>query len=145
MSVDEWCFYELWILSYCARALSTKLLELLCSELLNRTQFFHTITENRQRIYRVLLNVVSILLDRKETIVAAKFIHSLDSLDIMEGDLYERQQLKFAKGHLNYLQGNIKGLETMKKCKEIADFLDCYDLSQQIEDTFTHLQICNDF
>ena len=32
MSVDEWCFYELWILGYCARSLNTKLLELLSSE-----------------------------------------------------------------------------------------------------------------
>ena len=136
MSVDEWCFYELWILGYCARSLNTKLLELLSSELLNRTQFFNGITENRKRVYKVLLNIVGHLLDRKEDITAARLINSLDSLDILEADLYERLQLKFAKGHLNYLQGNIKGLETMKKCQEMANFLDCYDLSQQIEDTF---------
>lgn len=136
MSVDEWCFYELWILGYCARSLNTKLLELLSSELLNRTQFFNGITENRKRVYKVLLNIVGHLLDRKEDRTAARLINSLDSLDILEADLYERLQLKFAKGHLNYLQGNIKGLETMKKCQEMAKFLDCYDLSQQIEDTF---------
>ena len=136
MSVDEWCFYELWILGYCARSLNTKLLELLSSELLNRTQFFNGITENRKRVYKVLLNIVGHLLDRKEDRTAARLINSLDSLDILETDLYERLQLKFAKGHLNYLQGNIKGLETMKKCQEMANFLDCYDLSQQIEDTF---------
>ena len=136
MSVDEWCFYELWILGYCARSLNTKLLELLSSELLNRTQFFNGITENRKRDYKVLLNIVGHLLDRKEDRTAARLINSLDSLDILEADLYERLQLKFAKGHLNYLQGNIKGLETMKKCQEMANFLDCYDLSQQIEDTF---------
>lgn len=136
MSVDEWCFYELWILGYWARSLNTKLLELLSSELLNRTQFFNGITENRKRVYKVLLNIVGHLLDRKEDRTAARLINSLDSLDILEADLYERLQLKFAKGHLNYLQGNIKGLETMKKCQEMANFLDCYDLSQQIEDTF---------
>ena len=136
MSVDEWCFYELWILGYCARSLNTKLLELLSSELLNRTQFFNGITENRKRVYKVLLNIVGHLLDRKEDRTAARLINSLDSLDILEADLYERLQLKFAKGHLNYLQGNIKGLETMKKCQEMANFLDCYDLSQQIEYTF---------
>ena len=136
MSVDEWCFYELWILGYCARSLNTKLLELLSSELLNRTQFFNGITENRKRVYKVLLNIVGHLLDRKEDRTAARLINSLDSLDILDADLYERLQLKFAKGHLNYLQGNIKGLETMKKCQEMANFLDCYDLSQQIEDTF---------
>lgn len=136
MSVDEWCFYELWILGYCAWSLNTKLLELLSSELLNRTQFFNGITENRKRVYKVLLNIVGHLLDRKEDRTAARLINSLDSLDILEADLYERLQLKFAKGHLNYLQGNIKGLETMKKCQEMANFLDCYDLSQQIEDTF---------
>ena len=136
MSVDEWCVYELWILGYCARSLNTNLLELLSSELLNRTQYFKGITENRKRVYKVLLNIVGHLLDRKEDRTAARLINSLDSLDILEADLYERLQLKFAKGHLNYLQGNIKGLETMKKCQEMANFLDCYDLSQQIEDTF---------
>ena len=136
MSVDEWCFYELWILGYCARSLNTKLLELLSSELLNRTQFFNGITENRKRVYKVLLNIVGHLLDRKEDRTAARLINSLDSLDILEADLYERLQLKFAKGHLNYLQGNIKGLETMKKCQEMANFLYCYELSQQIGDTF---------
>lgn len=139
MSVDDWCFYEIWILGYCARALSTKALEILGLELIARTQFYNGIAENRQRVYRVILNVVGHILDRGESTVAAKFIRILDNMDILEQDLFERLQLKFSKAHLSYLQGNIKGFEIMKECQKVANFLECDDLSEQIEYTITQL------
>lgn len=139
MSIDEWCFYEIWILGYCARALSTKTLEILCSELIGKTQFYHGIVENRRRVYRVALNIVGHLLDRGEERIAAKIIRSIDALDILENDLSERLQLKFFKAHLQYLQGNPRGLEVMKECQKMADFLDCYYFSKQISDTISHL------
>lgn len=139
MSIDEWCFYEIWILGYCARALSTKSLEILCSELIGRTQFYHGIVENRRRVYRVALNIVGHLLDRGEERISSKIIRSIDALEILENDLFERLQFKFFKGYLQYLQGNPTGVSIMKECKKMADFLDCYDLSKQIEDTISQL------
>lgn len=139
MSVDDWCFYELWILGYCARALNTKTLEILGGELISRTQFYHGIAENRRRVYRVTLNIVSNLLDREEIRVASKFIRILDNLNILELDLYERFVFKFEKAHLCYLQGDSRGLEIMKKCRELTEFLECDDLSQQMDETISQL------
>ncbi|WP_221913029.1 Rgg/GadR/MutR family transcriptional regulator [Streptococcus halichoeri] len=137
MSINEWCFYELWILGTCSRALSTRALELLGTELVSRTQFYNGIEENRRRVYRILLNLASELLNRGEERVAASFIRKLDNLNILEQDIFERLQLKFLKSHFNYLQGNARGLKEMKECQRIAEFLDCYDISRQIEATIS--------
>ncbi|MET3634052.1 Rgg/GadR/MutR family transcriptional regulator [Streptococcus porcorum] len=135
MSIDEWCFFELWIFGNCSRVLSSKTIEILGSELLHRTQFYNSLDENRKRVYRILLNITGQILDRKEERVAAKFIKYLEQMDIFETDMFERLQLRFIKGHFLYLQGNVQGLEEMKECQKVVDFLDCYNLSKQIEDT----------
>lgn len=137
MSIDEWCFYELWIFGRCSMAMNSKTIEVLGNELVHRTQFYNGLSENRKRVYRVLLNITGQLLDRGEERVVAKFIKYLDNLDILEVDLCERLQLKFIKAQFMYLQGNIRGLEDMKECQKIASFLDCYNLSKQIGDTIS--------
>ena len=139
MSIDEWCFYEIWILGYCARALSTRSLEILCSELIGRTQFYHDIGENRRRVYKVALNIVGHILDRGEERIASKMIRSIEALDILERDLSERLQLKFSKAHLQYLQGDIRGLKAMHELLKVTKLLDCYYFSKQIEDTISQL------
>lgn len=136
MSIDEWCLYEVWIFTNCSRALSSKMIELLGGEVIHRTKFYIGIEENRRRVSRLLLNITGEILDRGEERVAAKFIRYLDQLYIRETDMFERLQLKFIKAQFSYLCGNGKGLEDMRECQKIANFLDCYDLSQQIEDTF---------
>lgn len=137
MSIDEWCFYELWILGNCSRALSSKTIEILGNELFHRTQFYNGLDENRRRVYRILLNITGQVLDRKEDIIAAKFLKYIERLDILESDMFGRLQLKFIKGQLTYLQGNPNGLEVMRECQRIAEFLECYDVSAQIDRTFS--------
>ncbi|MDY2775243.1 MAG: helix-turn-helix domain-containing protein [Streptococcus infantarius] len=139
LSIDDWGIYELWIFGNCARVLSSKSLEILGMEIVNRTQFYNNIAENRKRVYQVLLNVVGHLLDRQEERSSIKFLKVLDGMDILETDLLERLLLKFSKAHLSYLQGKKDGLEVMKECKKIATQLECYDLSKQIETTISQL------
>ena len=125
MSIDEWCLYEVWIFTNCSRALSSKMIELLGGEVIHRTKFYIGIEENRRRVSRLLLNITGEILDRGEERVAAKFIRYLDQLYIRETDMFERLQLKFIKAQFSYLCGNGKGLEDMKECQRIANFLDC--------------------
>lgn len=139
LSIDDWGLYELWIFGNCASILPSKSLEILGIEIVNRTQFYNNIVENRQRVYRILLNVVGHLLNRGEERSSIKFIRILDNMDILEKDLIERLQLKFSKAHLGYIQGKSENIQIMKKCKNIADFLNCYDLSKQIETTISQL------
>ncbi|MGT2800049.1 Rgg/GadR/MutR family transcriptional regulator [Streptococcus marmotae] len=139
MSIDEWCRYELWILSNCARSLSTKTLEILGMEVIKRSQFYDNIEENARKTYGLLLNIIGHLLDRKEERFASKFIKMLDSANMLETYMLERLQLKFCKAHLRYLQGVVGGLDEMKECKHIMEFLDCYELSIQISDTISQL------
>lgn len=138
MSINEWCSYELWIFGNCSRVLSTKMLDVLGGEIINRTQFYKGIPENKKRIYKILLNATGNLLDRKEERVASKFIRFIDGIEVFETDLFERMQLKFFKANLSYLQGDIKGLTDMKECQKIMDFLGCYRVSKQIEDTISY-------
>lgn len=139
LSIDEWCLYEIWIFGYCARCLNSKTLEVLCSELIGRTQFYHEIGENLKRVYGVLLNAVGYLLDRGEEKIATKVIRSIESLGIHEGDLFERLQLTFFKSQLKFLQGDIKGLDTMKQLLEFTKLLDCYNAAKDIEDTILRI------
>lgn len=139
LSIDEWCLYELWILGNCVRSLSTKTLSILGMELIKRTQFYNNIEENRRRVYRVLLNITGELLERREEKDAIKFIRTLDNLEILEKDLIERLQLKFCKAHLRYLQGFEDAIDIMNECKRTMDFLECYNISRQIEQTISQL------
>lgn len=139
LSIDDWGIYELWIFGNCARVLSSKSLEILGMEVINRTQFYKNIAENRKRVQKVLLNVVGHLLDRQEERASIKFLRVLDDMDILETDLLERLLLKFNKAYLGYIQGRKESIQVMEQCKIIADFLNCSDLSKQIETTISQL------
>ena len=138
-SVDEWCFYELWILVNTHDSLGTATLDLFSQEILSRTQFYIQIDENRRRVYRILLNILGTLLDRGEERRASRLIRLIQSLDILENDVFERLQLKFFRAHLGYLQGDNAALDTMKECQRFAEFLDCYYLSEAISETIQEL------
>lgn len=139
LSIDEWCLYEIWIFGNCIRSLSSQMINVLCAELISRTQFYHGIKENLRRIYGVLLAAVGILLDRGEERLAAKLIRSIEGFGIFEDDLFERLQMTFYKAQLKYLQGDLEAFGTMKKLLEMAQLLECYNLSQHIEDTISQL------
>ncbi len=108
------------------------MLEVLGMEVLNRTKFYMDIKENRDNVYKVLINISSSLLDRGEEIAAIRFLKILDSVNIMEKNMRDRLLLKLLKARLSYMNGNDGGLEIMKECLYIAKFLDCFDLIHQI-------------
>lgn len=139
-SIDEWCFYELWILGACYKVLSVQTLEVFIQEIVARTQFYMGIEVNRKKVYRILLNILGYLLDIGEEWQASKLIRLVQSLNILENDVFERLQLKFCRAHLAYLQGDKAALDTMKECQRFAEFLDCYYLSEAISETIQGLE-----
>lgn len=139
LSIDEWGFYEIWIFGNCTKCLSSETINVLCAELIRRTQFYQGIKENTRRIYGVLLSSVGILLDRGEEILATKLIRHIEYIGIFEDDLFERLQITFFKAQLKYIQGEVEALETMKKILEMSKLLECYNLSQQIEEIIYQL------
>ncbi|MFK8242607.1 MULTISPECIES: Rgg/GadR/MutR family transcriptional regulator [unclassified Facklamia] len=139
MSIDEWCRYELWILSNCARSLETQALEVLGQEAVTRSQFYDSIEENRRKTYGLLLNITGILLDRGEERIASKFIKILDNFNILDNYLIEKLQLKFCKAHLRYLQGFEDALDIMKECLKMTNLVESYSISRQIEQTISQL------
>ncbi|HFI0737581.1 TPA: hypothetical protein ACGO6E_001883 [Streptococcus suis] len=66
-------------------------------------------------------------------------IRSIEGFGIFEDDLFERLQMTFYKAQLKYLQGDLEAFGTMKKLLEMAQLLECYNLSQHIEDTISQL------
>lgn len=138
-SIDEWCFYELWIFGACYKVLNIQTLETFIHEIVARTQFYMGIEANRKKVYRIILNILGYLLDIGEERRASKLIRLVQSLDILENDVFERLQLKFCQAHLAYLQGDKAALDTMKECQRFAEFLDCYYLSEAISETIQGL------
>lgn len=138
-SIDEWCFYELWIFGACYKVLNIQTLETFIHEIVARTQFYMGIEANRKKVYRIILNILGYLLDIGEERRASKLIRLVQSLDILENDVFERLQLKFCQAHLAYLQGDKATLDTMKECQRFAEFLDCYYLSEAISETIQGL------
>ncbi len=76
MSIDDWGKFELWIFGNCSRGLPSKMLEVLGMEVLNRTKFYMDITENRDNVYKVLINISSSLLDRERSLLLFAFQNS---------------------------------------------------------------------
>lgn len=138
-SIDEWCFYELWIFGACYKVLNIQTLETFIHEIVARTQFYMGIEANRKKVYRIILNILGYLLDIGEERRASKLIRLVQSLDILENDVFERLQLKFCQAHLAYLQGDKAALDTMKECQRFAEFLDCFYLSEAISETIQGL------
>ncbi|MBJ6745990.1 Rgg/GadR/MutR family transcriptional regulator [Streptococcus sp. 121] len=137
MGISDWCLFELWILGSCGQALESRAIEIFGLEIIQKTQFYNTIPENRNRIYLILLNLAGILLDREEFTVTAKFIRQLDNLSILENNLMARLQLKFIKAQMRYMQGNKGAMKDLEECLRIAQFLECYNLEGQIKDTIS--------
>lgn len=139
-SVEEWGRYELWLFTYSAALMTNNLVEIFASEMINRTQFYQEIPENRRLVNQMLFNVIIICVERNRFSLAFKLLNYADNLKREETDLFTRNAVKYCRGYYLCKKGNLSGLTIMEKCTEIMIFLECYTIAQQMSDRVTNLK-----
>lgn len=126
MTVEDWGRYELWAFSNTIQLFNDSTLNLLASSILQKTAFYQDISENRRLIIRIILNLISLWIQRENFRLAFRYIRTLDKMDITIDFLYEKLMLRYNKGFYRYKNGDIQGLEIMKECNDILGTLGCF-------------------
>ena len=93
---------QLWIFTNSVNLLTLETLETFASEMINRTQFYNNLPENRRRIIKMLLNVVGACIEDNHLQVAMKFLNYIDNTKIPDTDLYDRVLIKYHKALYSY-------------------------------------------
>ncbi len=146
-SVEEWGRYELWLFTNSVDLLTLETLETFASEMINRTQFYNDLPENRRRIIKMLLNVISVCIEGNHLQVAMRFLNYLDHSKIPETDLYERMLIKYHRALYSYKVGNSHALSDIEQCLSFLEFLDSFGVAQKLKSQFericrSQLQMC---
>ena len=146
-SVEEWGRYELWLFTNSVDLLTLETLETFASEMINRTQFYNDLPENRRRIIKMLLNVISVCIEGNHLQIAMKFLNYIDHSKIPETDLYDRMLIKYHKALYSYKVGNSHALSDIEQCLSILEFLDSFGVAQKLKAQFeriylSQLQMC---
>ena len=146
-SVEEWGRYELWLFTNSVDLLTLETLETFASEMINRTQFYNDLPENRRRIIKMLLNVISVCIEGNHLQVAMRFLNYLDHSKIPETDLYERMLIKYHRALYSYKVGNSHALSDIEQCLSFLEFLDSFGVAQKLKVQFericlSQLQMC---
>ena len=115
--VDQWGKRELVILGNSMSAVPTNTLNLLIKEIIYKTTLFGNNEENKKIKIDLILNGISIFLERKELNYAKFYIDLFDTLTIPEVYLYERVEYNILIGTYWILIGKI---EVGKKKIELA-------------------------
>ena len=146
-SVEEWGRYELWLFTNSVDLLTLETLETFASEMINRTQFYNNLPENRRRIIKMLLNVISVCIESNHLLVAMRFLNYLDHSKIPETDLYDRMLIKYHRALYSYKVGNSYALSDIEECLSFLEFLDSFGVAQKLKAQFericlSQLQMC---
>ncbi|MGT2744931.1 Rgg family transcriptional regulator [Streptococcus phocae subsp. phocae] len=118
--IDQWGKRELIILGNSMSAVPTNTLHLLIKEIVYKTTLFGNNEENKKVKIDIILNGISIFLDRKELNYAKYYIDVIETLVIPEVYLYERVEYNILLGTYWILLGKV---EIGKKKIELA--LEC--------------------
>ena len=139
-SVEEWGRYELWLFTNSVDLLTLETLETFASEMINRTQFYNDLPENRRRIIKMLLNVISVCIEGNHLQIAMKFLNYIDHSKIPETDLYDRMLIKYHKALYSYKIGNSHALSDIEQCLSLLEFLDSFGVAQKLKDQFERMR-----
>ena len=140
-SVEEWGRYELWLFTNSVDLLTLETLETFASEMINRTQFYNDLPENRRRIIKMLLNVISVCIEGNHLQIAMKFLNYIDHSKIPETDLYDLMLIKYHKALYSYKVGNSHALSDIEQCLSLLEFLDSFGVAQKLKAQFERIYL----
>lgn len=138
-SIEEWGNYELWLFGNTSFTLSPQLLNLLGSEMINKTHFYKSSEENKKKVYMMTLNIISTFLDKNELTYALKFLNYLDTISISETETYIKMFHKYVKLLYSYKIGDSEAIFELKKLVSALEVLECYGSAKKINDEISKL------
>lgn len=118
--IDQWGKRELVILGNSMSAIPTNTLHLLIKEIVYKTTLFGNNEENKKVKIDIMLNGISIFLDRKELNYAKYYIDVLETNAISEVYLYERVEYSILLGTYWILLGKVE-----RGKNKVESALDC--------------------
>lgn len=131
-SVEYWGRYELWLFINSMNAIKFDTLVTLASEMITRVQFYDELLDNRRKIYQMLLNIVTICIEKDYLSQAIKFINVLDSLKLSEADVFERIIHKFNKAYFKFKRGDKESLKLMLEYIDMLQKLECVGAAEKL-------------
>ncbi|MDU6445077.1 MAG: XRE family transcriptional regulator, partial [Streptococcus sp.] len=72
--------YERWLFTYSASLMPSNLVEIFACEMINRTQFYQEIPENRRLVNQMLFNVIVVCIEKNRLSLAFKLLNYADNL-----------------------------------------------------------------
>lgn len=135
--VEYWGLAELILLGNAMSAIQTTTLNLLLTEMRQRTLGFGTTQEKERLRIQLYINGLNLFLARRELALAKRVLVELSDSGIPETWTYERLLLHFAKGQLAYFQGQTqKGEALMKECLTIGRMLGMEQVLLRLESVY---------
>ena len=123
LDVENWGRYELWLLSWLLPVFDIKALRLLGQEILQKAEFYRSISINNRSFIRVILNLINVWLQKDDPAQALKYIKYLENRKLSLDYMYERLMLKYNKGLYQVKLGKAAGLDEIRECAQILETL----------------------
>lgn len=136
-SIDDWGYHQLLIYGNSMQSLDMRHISRLTKELVLRSSFYDTIYENKRVIIKILLNSLLFAIDRNELSDATYFKKMAQDFMVDETEVYERTIFLFAKGMLDYRNGQIEqGEEKMLNAIDIFEKVGSVSLARNCKKDF---------
>jgi len=105
MSIKDWGNYELVLYGNAVRVFDTTTIKTLSTEVVTRSSFYRSISDNKRLVAKILINTINKLLECNELESAIRFQkHAQDLLD--EADVFEKTIFLFISGAIDFCGGN---------------------------------------
>ena len=133
MTVEDWGRFELWAFANGAQLFNDATLNLMAGEIVQKTEFYQSLPQNKQLVIRIILNLIALWIQRENFRLAMKYITYLDKELLSVDFLYEKLMLRYNKGFYRYKMGDKSGLTLMRECNEMLQKLGYFELQDTPE------------
>lgn len=137
-SIEEWTEYELYIFGNTLQVLSNSDLIFFGRAFTERDSLYQSIPTNKYRTHLVLLNIIFVLLERKQYYYAGYFIKHLETI-LSYQDMFVKTVLIFLKKVLDYREGKSTNLSELENYICNVKNLNHEDVAQFLQDSMANL------
>jgi len=135
LSIDDWGYYQLTLYGNTIDAFSNTAMYALSKDVLTRTQYYKSIPQNKKLMIQILVNTVTVFVERKEIEYARYFRDAIVDM-LGETDIYERTIFLFISGLVDFYSGKEEGKQKMRDAIDIFDKVGSYHLAKDCQDEF---------
>lgn len=138
--IEHWGKRELVIFGNSMSAISTPVLDVLVRELVQKTAFFGRSEENKKVSIALLINAVSVFLDRDDLALAKSYLALLASWSMDERYLYERLEYQMVLGAYEMKSGQlVEGQSRIERALTCLDALGAKQLYSARKSSYENL------